>query len=331
VPGAKGHRWPTQELHCVTLLLARRLVTLLLSLLGASIVVFAVVNVLPGDTATVILGTSATPEAVQTLRQQLGLDQPGWVRYLAWLTGMLHGDFGVSLLSQTEVGPLILQKLAVSGPLALAAALVALVIALPLGVLAGVRYRQPSGALISGLSLVGIAIPAFWAGLLLVTVFAIELRLFPAGGFVDWTQHPSSAVRSLVLPALALGLVQAAILTRYVRSAIIDVQGEEFIRTARAKGLTRWQALTRHGFRNAAIPVVTILGIQLTALLVGAIVIENVFVLPGLGRLLLQSVGNRDLIVVQDLVMLITAVVLVVNFAVDVSYRLLDPRVGVTS
>jgi peptide/nickel transport system permease protein len=311
----------------MTLLLARRLVALLLSLLGASIVVFAVVNVLPGDTATVILGTSATPEAVQTLRQQLGLDQPGWVRYLEWLGGMLHGDFGVSLLSQTEVGPIILQKLAVSGPLALAAALVALVVALPLGVLAGVRYRQPSGALISGLSLVGIAIPAFWAGLLLVTVFAIQLRWLPAGGFVDWTQDPTAAVRSLILPALALGLVQAAILTRYVRSAIIDVQREEFIRTARAKGLSRWQALTRHGFRNAAIPVVTILGIQLTALLVGAIVIENVFVLPGLGRLLLQSVGNRDLIVVQDLVMLITAVVLIVNFAVDVSYRLLDPRV----
>jgi peptide/nickel transport system permease protein len=240
---------------------------------------------------------------------------------------MLHGDFGVSLLSQTEVGPIILQKLAVSGPLALTAALVALVVALPLGVLAGVRYRRPSGALIAGLSLVGIAIPAFWAGLLLVTVFAIQLRWLPAGGFVDWAQDPAAAVRSLILPALALGLVQAAILTRYVRSAIIDVQREEFIRTARAKGLSRWQALTRHGFRNAAIPVVTILGIQLTALLVGAIVIENVFVLPGLGRLLLQSVGNRDLIVVQDLVMLITAVVLIVNFAVDVSYRLLDPRV----
>lgn len=311
----------------MSLLLARRLVALLLSLLGASVVVFAVVNVLPGDTATVILGTSATPEAVQTLRQQLGLDQPGWIRYLEWLVGMLRGDFGVSLLSQAEVGPIIVQKLAVSGPLALAAALVALVVALPLGVLAGVRYRQPSGALISGLSLVGIAIPAFWAGLLLVTVFAIQLRWLPASGFVDWTQDPAAAVRSLILPALALGLVQAAILTRYVRSAIIDVQREEFIRTARAKGLSRWQALTRHGFRNAAIPVVTILGIQLTALLVGAIVIENVFVLPGLGRLLLQSVGNRDLIVVQDLVMLITAVVLVVNFAVDLSYRLLDPRV----
>ena len=163
--------------------------------------------------------------------------------------------------------------------------------------------------------------PAFWAGLLLATVFAIQLHLFPAGGFTDWSSDPIAAARSLVLPALALGLVQAAVLTRYVRSAIIDVQREDFIRTARAKGLTRWQALRRHGFRYAAIPVVTVLGIQLTGLLVGAIVIENVFVLPGLGRLLFQSVGNRDLLVVQDLVMLLTAVVLVVNFLVDLNAR----------
>ncbi len=240
---------------------------------------------------------------------------------------MLQLDFGTSLLSHSAVGPLIVQKLAVSGPLALAAAIIALVVALPLGVLAGVRYRHPSGTLISAVSLLGIAVPAFWAGLLLVTLFAIQLRWLPAGGFVDWSQNPLGAVRSLVLPSLALGLVQAAVLTRFVRSAIVDVQREDFMRTARAKGLTRWQALRRHGFRYAAIPVVTVLGIQLTSLLVGAIVIENVFVLPGLGQLLFQSVGNRDLIVVQDLVMLVTAIVLVVNFLVDVSYRLLDPRI----
>jgi peptide/nickel transport system permease protein len=258
----------------------------------------------------------------------LGLDQPGWLRYLLWIGGMLHGDFGTSLLSHSEVGPLILQKLSVSGPLALASIAISLALALPLGVLAGTHYRSLTGAVLSGVSLLGIAIPAFWAGLLLATVFAIQLHTFPAGGFPsDWSVDPVGAVRSLVLPAVALGLVQAAVLTRYIRSAIVDVQREDFIRTARAKGLTRWQALRRHGFRYAAIPVVTILGIQLTGLLVGAIVIENVFVLPGLGRLLFQSVGNRDLIVVQDLVMLLTALVLVVNFLVDLSYTLLDPRV----
>jgi peptide/nickel transport system permease protein len=300
---------------------------LIASLVLASILVFTVVNVLPGDVAAVMLGTSATPEALETLRRQLGLNQPGWQRYLQWIGGMLRSDFGTSLLSRSEVGPLIVEKLSVSAPLALASAVIALTIALPLGVLAGVNYRRFSGALISATSLLGIAVPAFWAGLLLVTIFAIQLRLFPAGGFTPWSDDPRAAIRSLVLPALALALVQAAVLTRYVRSAIVDVQREDFIRTARAKGMTRWQALRRHGFRYAAIPVVTVLGIQLTSLLVGAIVIENVFVLPGLGRLLFQSVGNRDLIVVQDVVMLLTAIVLVVNFLIDLSYRLLDPRI----
>jgi peptide/nickel transport system permease protein len=304
-----------------------RLFWLVVSLFVASILVFVVVNVLPGDVAAVILGTSATPEALDTLRHQLGLDQPGWMRYLQWIGSMLHGDFGTSVLSNADVGALILQKLSVSVPLALASATIAMVVAVPLGVIAGTRYKQAAGAVISAVSLLGIAVPAFWAGLLLATVFAIELHLFPAGGFTEWSSDPLAAAKSLVLPALALGLVQAAVLTRYIRSSIIDVQREDFIRTARAKGLTRAQALQRHGFRYAAIPVVTILGVQLTGLLVGAIVIENVFVLPGLGRLLFQSVGNRDLLVVQDLVMLLTAVVLVVNFLVDLTYRLLDPRI----
>jgi peptide/nickel transport system permease protein len=304
---------------------------LAVSLALASVLVFTVVNVLPGDVAAVILGTSATPQSLETLRHQLGLDQPGWLRYVQWIGGMLRGDFGTSLLSHSDVGPLIVQKLSVSAPLALASAAIAVVVAIPLGVIAGTRYRHITGAVISAISLVGIAIPAFWAGLLLATVFAIRLKVLPAGGFTDWSSDPLGAMRSLILPSLALGLVQAAVLTRYVRSAIIDVQREDFIRTARAKGLTRWQALRRHGFRYAAIPVVTILGIQLTGLLVGAIVVENVFVLPGLGRLLFQSVGNRDLIVVQDLVMLLTAVVLIVNFLVDLSYRLLDPRIRATA
>jgi peptide/nickel transport system permease protein len=307
-----------------------RLAGLAGSLLAASVLVFVVIDVLPGDPAVVILGTSATPAALTELRHQLGLDQPGWLRYLAWLGGMAHGDFGTSPIARVPVAPLILQKLAVSGPLALLGMAISLLLSIPLGIVAGVRHRRLSGALISALSLAGIAIPAFWAGLLLITVFAIRLGWLPAGGFVPWDQDPQGALRSLLLPGLALGLVQAAVLTRYVRSAIVEVQREDFIRTARAKGLTRWQALRRHGFRNAAIPVVTVAGIQLTSLLVGAIVIENVFVLPGLGLLLYQSVGNRDLVMVRDLVLLLTAAVLVVNFGVDISYRLLDPRIRTT-
>jgi peptide/nickel transport system permease protein len=304
-----------------------RLGILLVSLVAASLLIFLVVQVLPGDPAQVVLGVNATPEALVQLRHQMGLDLPGWERYLIWVGGMLRGDLGTSQVSGAPVAGLVAQKLAVSGPLALLGTAVALVLSVPLGVVAGVRYRRLSGTVISALSLGGMAVPAFWAALLLITVFAIRLRALPAGGFVDWSDDPVAALRTLLLPAVSLGLVQGAILTRYVRSAVVDVLREDYIRTARAKGLTRWQALRRHGFRNAAIPVVTVLGLQLTSLLVGAIVIENVFFLPGLGRMLFQAIGNRDLVVIQATVMLLTAVVLVVNFLVDVSYRLLDPRI----
>ncbi|MBV9602307.1 MAG: ABC transporter permease, partial [Chloroflexi bacterium] len=201
-----------------------RLFWLIVSLFLASVLVFVVVNVLPGDVAAVILGTSATPDALETLRHQLGLDQPGWVRYLQWIGSMLHADFGTSVLSHADVGQLIVQKLSVSAPLALASAAIALLVAVPLGVLAGTHYKRTTGAVISAVSLLGIAVPAFWAGLLLATIFAIQLHLFPAGGFTDWSTDPIAAIKSLVLPALALGLVQAAVLTRYIRSSIIDVQ-----------------------------------------------------------------------------------------------------------
>jgi peptide/nickel transport system permease protein len=307
--------------------LTSRLGILLLSLLAASLLIFLVVQVLPGDPAQVVLGVNATPDALAQLRHQMGLDLPGWERYLLWLGGMLHGDFGTSQVSGAPVAGLVVQRLAVSAPLALLGMAVALAVAVPLGVVAGVRYRRLSGTVISALSLGGVAIPAFWGALLLITLFAIRLRVLPAGGFVAWSDDPAGALRSLLLPAVSLGLVQGAILTRYIRSAVVDVLREDYIRTARAKGLTRWQALRRHGFRNAAIPVVTVLGLQLTSLLVGAVVIENVFFLPGLGRMLLQAIGNRDLIVIQATVMLLTGAVLVVNFLVDVSYRLLDPRI----
>ncbi|MDQ6636517.1 MAG: ABC transporter permease [Candidatus Dormibacteraeota bacterium] len=304
-----------------------RLAVLLLSLMVASIAVFAVVNVLPGDPAAVILGTSASPQQIADLHRQLGLDRPAWLRYLEWLGGLIRGDFGISLISKQPILPELQGRALVSVPLALFAMFLALAVSIPLGIVAGVRYRSLSGSLISALSLGGIAIPAFWAGLLLVTIFAVQLHVLPAGSFVPWEESPVGALRSLLLPSIALGLVQGAVLTRYIRSAVIEVQREDYIRTARSKGLTRGQALRRHGLKNAAIPVVTVLGLQLTSLLVGAVVIENVFYLPGLGRMLLDAVRNRDLIEIQDLVLLLTATVLVINFATDLSYRLLDPRI----
>jgi peptide/nickel transport system permease protein len=211
-------------------------------------------------------------------------------------------------------------------PLVLMGMVVAVVVSVPLGVLAAVGHRRASGTLVSGLSQVGIAVPAFWAGLLLITVVAVRWGLLPAGGFTPWGDSPWEAFRSLLLPAISLAIVQAAILTRYVRSAVLEVMREDYIRTARAKGLSRWAALRRHGLRNAAIPVLTVLGLQLTALLVGAVVIENVFTLPGLGKLLLDGINSREIILVLDIVMILVAAALVVNLLVDVLYVAVDPR-----
>jgi peptide/nickel transport system permease protein len=238
---------------------------------------------------------------------------------------MLRGDFGTSVVSGVSVGSEIAAKLSLTVPLVVSGMVVALLVAVPLGVLAAVRNRQPVGTVLSAFSQVGIAIPSFWLGILLITVFAVRLQVLPSGGFPGW-QDFGGAVQALLLPVLVLGFAQGAILMRYVRSAVLEVMQEDFIRTARAKGLARWQALTRHALRNAAVPVVTVLGLQLSTLLIGAVVIENVFGLPGLGRMLLQDVGNRDLLKVQGVVMVLAAAVLFVNFLVDIVYHLIDPR-----
>lgn len=310
----------------MTFYVLRKLGIFLLSLLAASILVFLVLSVLPGDPAQVSLGLQATPEAVAALKKELGLDVPVWQQYLRWVGGFVRGDFGTSYVSRVTIGPQIAQRLAVTLPLALMGMTLALVIALPAGILAASRHRKISDTLISATSQLGIAVPAFWAGIMLITAFSVKLGWFRAGGFVPWQENPIQAVRSLLLPAISLALVQGAILTRYTRSTILEVMREDFIRTARAKGLTRRSALWRHGLRNAAIPIVTLLGLQFAYLLVGAIVIENVFFLPGLGRMVLQAIGNRDLLTVQAIVITLTGIVLAVNFLVDVSYRVLDPR-----
>jgi peptide/nickel transport system permease protein len=310
----------------VTVYLARRLLTFAVSLVVASVLVFLVLSVLPGDPAQAMLGTQATPQAVHDLRHQMGLDRSLWTRYDEWASGLVHGDFGVSFISQAPISPQITSRLQVTGPLVLLGLVIALAIALPTGVLAAVRHRRASGTVISALSQVGIAIPEFWAGILLITFVSVRQGWLPAGSWTDWSESWRDALRHLVLPALSLAIVQAAVLTRYVRSAVLEVMREDFIRTARAKGLTRAGALRRHGLRNAAIPVVTVLGLQASGLLVGAVVIENVFALPGLGKTLLDAIGQRDNLLVQDIVMVLTAAVLVVNLLVDVSYRLLDPR-----
>lgn len=305
---------------------ARRLLTLIATLVAASLVVFALLSILPGSPAQVILGTQATPAAVKALTAQLGLDHPLWRQYLHWAHGLVTLNLGDSYISQLPIGHQIVQSLAVTAPLIGLGMVVGIVIAVPLGVAAALLRRRAAGAAITSVSQVGIAVPNFIAGLLLILVFAVKLGWLPASGFTPWSQDGWLAFKSLVLPSIALGAVEGALLSRFVRSAVLDVLRSDYLRTARAKGLTRRQALVRHGFRNGAIPILTVLGLEIPSLIIGAVVIENVFTLPGVGTLLLQAVSNRDLLVVQDVVMLVAVAVLAANFFVDASYRLLDPR-----
>jgi len=302
-----------------------RLVSLALSLLLASLVIFLLLEVLPGDPAQFMLGLNATPEAVAKLRSALGLDAPLVTRYFDWMLGLLHGDLGISYTYKVPISGLVIDRIGVSLPLALMALLLSVVIALPVGIIAATRRNSPADIGIMTATQVGVALPNFWFAMLLVLVFAVGLRWFSAGGFPGW-QDPLLALRSLVLPAVALALPQASILARVMRSALLDTLGEDYVRTARAKGLSRRQTLWRHALQNALIPVLTIVGLQFSFLLAGAIIIENVFYLPGLGRLVFQGITGRDLMVVKSVVMLLVCAVVVVTFLVDIAYALVDPR-----
>jgi peptide/nickel transport system permease protein len=307
--------------------LIRRLGVFAFSLFIASVLVFVVMSVLPGDPARVMLGTQATEEAVQDLRTELGLNRSLLVQYGDWASGVLHGDFGHSVFTNQPVADQILDRMKITVPLALLALTFTVVLSVPLGVFAASRHRKLGDAVVSVISQVGLAVPAFWAGIMMVTVFAVRNRWFPATGFPGW-EDPGAAFKALFLPALSLSIVQSAIITRYVRSAVLDTLREEYIRTARSKGLSKVGALWRHGLRNAAIPVLTILGLQFAALLGGTVIIETVFVLPGLGRLVLDAIGRRDFPIVQGGAFAIVAIILTINLLIDLTYRLLDPRVS---
>ena len=304
----------------------RRLIALALSLVVASLVVFLTLQVVPGDPASYMLGLNASPETVAALRAELGLDAGPLARYLAWAGGMLTGDFGISYTYRTPVAGMVLDRLQVSLPLALMALALSTLIAFPVGIWAAARRGTAVDAGVMGATQLGVAVPNFWFAMLLVLVFAVKLRWVSAGGFPGWQAGLIPGLRALALPALALALPQASILARVMRSALIDTLGEDFIRTARAKGLTRGQALRRHALRNALIPVLTIIGLQFSFLLAGAIIIENVFFLPGLGRLVFQAISQRDLIVVQSVVMLLVFAVILVTYLVDLAYAVVDPR-----
>jgi peptide/nickel transport system permease protein len=308
-------------------LILRRAVALVATLFVVSLVVFTVVRVLPGDPALLIMGTEASPEAAEALRRAMGLDRPILVQYVEWVGAALRGDLGRSIQYDVAVGRLVLSRLAVTLPLAALAAVFMLLTAIPLGVYAATRQGRAGDYLAMTLSQVGLAIPSFWAGLLLILLFAVRLGWVQAGGFDGWAAGLWPGVRALLLPAFALGAAQTAILARTTRAAVLEVLRADHVRTARAKGLGERTVTWKHVVRNALLTIVTIVGLQLGQLLAGSIVVENVFYLPGLGRLALGAISARDLPVVQGVVLLVAATVVTLNFAVDVLYTVLDPRI----
>ncbi|MBV1902773.1 MAG: ABC transporter permease [Marinosulfonomonas sp.] len=304
----------------------KRALSLIISLAVASLVIFFVIEVAPGDPASYMLGINAQPDTIAALRAELGLDVSKTQRYLNWVGGMLHGDFGTSYTYRTPISEMVADRMWVSLPLATYALILSTVIAFPAGIYAASRRGKLGDVIVMGATQLGVAVPNFWFAMMMVLVFAINLRWFSAGGFPGWDEGFWLGMKSLTLPAFSLALPQAAILARVMRSSLLDMLGEDFMRSARAKGLSRRQALWRHALRNALIPVLTIIGLQFSFLLAGGIIIEQVFFLPGLGRLVFQSISQRDLIVVESVVMLLVFSVIVVNFAVDLAYAAVDPR-----
>ena len=310
----------------MSLFLAKRFATFVATLAGTTIITFLALEILPGDPARVILGVEAPDSAVQALRDQLGLDRPALERYLDWVSSLATGSFANSYTWSVPVDELLAARLEITVPLALLAMALSVAMAMTLGIFAAARHNQRGDVAVMGVSQLGISVPNFWLALLLILLFAIHLRWFSAGGFPGWDAGVGPALKSLLLPALALATVQGAILTRFTRSAVLETMREDYVRTARAKGLTRGQTLRRHVLRNAMIPLVTVMGLQFANLLAGTIVVENVFALPGVGRLILQAITNRDLVVVRDVVALLAAMVVLINLGVDLLYAAIDPR-----
>jgi peptide/nickel transport system permease protein len=307
-------------------LILSRLFSLVVTLLVVSAAIFLVLEVLPGDPAAIMLGTSAREDTLAALRQELGLDRPALERYLLWIGGVVQGDLGTSMTYRMPVSTLVAERLWITIPLSLLAVAISTAIALPLGVLAAANRDRAADRAVLVFSQLGVAVPNFWLGIIFILVFSTALGWFPAGGFPGWGAGIWPAFKALLLPAVALALPQAAVLTRVTRSATLEVIGADFVRTARAKGVDRSGTLRRHVVPNALIPVTTILGLQLSFFFGGAILVENVFNLPGLGRLAYQALAQRDLTVIKDVVLIIAGMVIVVNFLVDLGYLLLDPR-----
>lgn len=304
-----------------------RVLLLLAGLVAASILIFATLRVLPGDVAQVIAGTNGTAEQIAQIREQLGLNTPWPEQYVHWIAGIFRGDLGSSLLTGSSVTSELAEKAQVTAPLALMSMTVALIISVPLGVLSALQRRRALGTALNAVAQTLAAVPVIWAGMLLIIVFAVWADVLPAQGFprAGW-EAPDKAFASLVLPAVTIGVVEGAVLLRFVRSATLQAMNQDYVRTGAAQGLTRTQSLLRHGLPNVGLSIITMLGLQFAGIIVGAVVIEKLFNLPGIGRMLVTDVGNRDLPMVQGELLVLTGVVLIIGFVVDLVHRMIDPR-----
>jgi len=307
--------------------LIRRLLLLLPTLFLASLMIFAIIALAPGDPARMMLGTNATPEEVVVERERLGLDKPIPVRYAIWLTDVAKLNLGVSQSNRRPVTSLIGDALPNTLRLALISLAVAMAVGFPLGMLAATNANRRIDAIVTGFNSLGLAMPSFWFGLLLILFFSVQLKWLPASGIGEPNRPLYERLHYLIMPVLTIAVSNMSVFSRYVRSAMIDVLSADYVRTARAKGLAENVVIARHALRNAMIPVITIVGIQFGRLLGGAVVTESVFAYPGIGRLVINSIANRDYPVVQATLMLVVLIFLVTNIIIDASYAYLDPRV----
>lgn len=308
--------------------LATRLLQYLPVLALVSIFVFVLIRLIPGDPATVMLGPTATEEQVRLLRIDMGLEQPIWIQYFLWVQRLFSGDFGTSFLNRFPVADLIARRLPATIELAVVALALSLIVSIPLGVIAALRQGRMADHLIVIFSSLGMGIPDFWFGMLLVLLFSLRLNLLPPSGYYSIVENPLVAAKFIVMPALTLALYISAVFTRFVKSSVLEVLHQDYVRTARSKGLPQWQIVMRHVARNATIPLITVFGIQLGGLLGGVVIIESIFDWPGLGRLLVQSILKRDYSIVQAIIILTVVLYLSINLLVDMLYAWIDPRIG---
>ena len=305
----------------------RKLIELGVTLLIVSLAVFFVLRVLPGDPAQLVLGINASPESLANLRKELGLNKPVANQYFDWLRGLLTGSLGDSIFYEKSVGSLIASRLEVTIPLTLLATMLSITLSLPLGIYAATHHRKIGDFGVIAFSQLGLSVPAFWLGILGLLLFSVRLNMLPAGGFVEWGTNPIGALRSLALPVVTLAIIQSAALTRMTRSATLEVLSEDYVAAARGRGVTEFRILYKHVLSNSLISIITLIGLQVGQLLAGAVIVETVFNLPGLGRLLILAVEQRDLQLVQGIVTLLVGAIITINYIVDLAYGILDPRI----